>query len=62
MTAADDGRQIADINGAVGRAPVPPGRYTVQFANGMWRGVDVRPGETTTRSQRRDGTIVRTRK
>lgn len=47
VTAADDGRQIADINGAVGYAQVPPGIYNVQFANGTWRGVEVKPGETT---------------
>ncbi|MET0674395.1 MAG: VWA domain-containing protein [Bradyrhizobium sp.] len=47
VTAADDGRQVADINGAVGRAEVPPGIYNVQFANGTWRGVEVKPGETT---------------
>lgn len=47
VTAADDGRQVADINGAVGQAQVPPGIYNVQFANGTWRGVEVKPGETT---------------
>jgi Mg-chelatase subunit ChlD len=47
VTAADDGRQVADINGAVGHAPVPPGIYNVQFANGTWRGVEVKPNETT---------------
>lgn len=47
VTVADDGRQVADINGAVGYAQVPPGIYNVQFANGAWRGVEVKPGETT---------------
>lgn len=47
VTAAEDGRTITDINGAVGQADVPAGVYNVQFANGPWRGVEVKPGETT---------------
>jgi hypothetical protein len=47
VTAADDGREIFDINGAVGQAELAPGIYNVQFANGIWRGVEIRPGETT---------------
>jgi hypothetical protein len=47
VTVANDGRQVADINGAVGHAELPPGIYNVQFANGTWRGVEVKPGETT---------------
>jgi hypothetical protein len=27
---------------------VPPGIYNVSFSNGLWRGVEVKPGETTT--------------
>ena len=48
VTRADDGEQVADINGAVGHAEVPPGIYNVSFLNGVWRGVEVKPGETTT--------------
>lgn len=47
VTRADDGQQVADINGAVGHAEVPPGIYNVSFMNGLWRGVEVKPGETT---------------
>ncbi len=48
ITRAEDGQQVADINGAVGHAEVPPGIYNVSFANGLWRGVEVKPNETTT--------------
>jgi hypothetical protein len=47
VTRAEDGVQVADINGAVGHANVPPGIYNVSFQNGLWRGVEVKPGETT---------------
>jgi hypothetical protein len=47
VTAAEDGRETANINGAVGQAEIPPGIYNVQFANGIWRGVEIKPGETT---------------
>jgi hypothetical protein len=47
ITRAEDGQQVADINGAVGHAEVPPGIYNVSFSNGLWRGVEVKPGETT---------------
>jgi len=47
VTRAEDGQQVADINGAVGHAEVPPGIYNVSFTNGLWRGVEVKPGETT---------------
>ena len=47
VTRAEDGQQVADINGAVGHADVPPGLYNVSFPNGVWRGVEVKPGETT---------------
>ena len=47
MTRAEDGHQVADINGAVGHEEVPPGIYNVSFSNGLWRGVEVKPGETT---------------
>jgi len=47
VTLAEDGRQVADINGAVGQAEIAPGIYNVQFANGIWRGVEIKPGETT---------------
>jgi von Willebrand factor type A domain len=47
VTRAEDGQQVADINGAVGHAEVPPGIYNVSFSNGLWRGVEVKPGETT---------------
>jgi von Willebrand factor type A domain len=47
ITRAEDGQQVANINGAVGHAEVPPGIYNVQFLNGVWRGVEVKPGETT---------------
>jgi len=48
VTRAEDGVQVADINGAVGHAEVPPGIYNVGFLNGLWRGLEVKPGETTT--------------
>ena len=47
VTRAEDGQQVADINGAVGREDVPPGLYNVRFPNGIWRGVEVKAGETT---------------
>lgn len=47
VTRAEDGVQVANINGANGHAEVPPGIYNVSFANGLWRGVEVKPGETT---------------
>ena len=47
VTLAEDGRKVADINGAVGQAELAPGLYNVQFANGIWRGVEIKPGETT---------------
>jgi hypothetical protein len=45
---AEDGVQVANINGAVGHAEVPPGIYNVTFLNGLWRGVEVKANETTT--------------
>jgi hypothetical protein len=47
VTRAEDGVQVADINGAVGHEEVPPGIYNVGFLNGLWRGIEVKPGETT---------------
>jgi hypothetical protein len=47
VTRAEDGVEVASINGAVGHAEVPPGIYNVSFSNGLWRGVEVKPGETT---------------
>ena len=47
VTNADDAKQVADINGAAPKAELPPGIYNVQVANGVWRGVEVKPGETT---------------
>jgi hypothetical protein len=47
VTRAEDGVEVASINGAVGHAEVPPGIYNVSFLNGLWRGVEVTPGETT---------------
>jgi hypothetical protein len=44
---AEDGLKVADINGAVGHEAVPPGIYNVTFPNGLWRGVEVKPNETT---------------
>jgi hypothetical protein len=48
ITRAEDGTEVASINGAVGHHEVPPGIYNVSFANGLWRGVEVKPNETTT--------------
>jgi hypothetical protein len=47
VTRAEDGVEVVSINGAVGHAEVPPGIYNVSFLNGVWRGVEVKPGETT---------------
>lgn len=47
VTAAEDGREITNINGAVPQTEIAPGIYNVQFANGIWRGVEIKPGETT---------------
>ena len=47
VTRAEDGVLVADINGAVGHGEVPPGIYNVSFPNGLWRGVEVKPNETT---------------
>lgn len=51
VTDAQGGRQVADINGAHGGEgavqDLPPGIYNVEFANGVWRSVEVKPGETT---------------
>jgi hypothetical protein len=48
VTDAETGTEIVSINGANGKEEVPPGIYNVQFANGLWRGVEVKPGEFTT--------------
>jgi hypothetical protein len=47
VTRAEDGVEVANINGAVGHGEVPPGIYNVGFHNGLWRGVEVKPAETT---------------
>lgn len=51
VTNAEDGKQVADINGAHGGEgavqDLPPGIYNVAFANGLWRGVEVKQSETT---------------
>jgi hypothetical protein len=51
VTTPEDGVQVADINGAHGGEgavqDLPPGIYNVAFANGLWRGVEVKSGETT---------------
>ena len=47
VTRAENGVQVADINGAVGYAEVPPGIYNVGFLNGLWRGIEVKLGKTT---------------
>ena len=47
VTRAEDGAQVANINGAIGQEEVPPGIYNVTFENGLWRGVEVKPSETT---------------
>lgn len=47
VTTAEDGRESANLNGAAARADIAPGIYNVQFANGVWRGVEIKPGETT---------------
>ena len=47
VTRAEDDVEVVSINGAVGHAEVPPGIYNVSFLNGLWRGVEVKPGETT---------------
>ena len=48
ITDAETGKEIVDMNGASPKAEVPPGIYNVQFPNGIWRGVEVNPGEFTT--------------
>jgi hypothetical protein len=51
VTTPDDGAQVTAINGAHGGEgavqDLPPGIYNVAFANGLWRGVEVKSGETT---------------
>lgn len=41
------GQKVADINALWPVVELPPGIYNVTFANGLWMGVEVRPGETT---------------
>jgi len=48
VTDAETGVEVVSINGANGKEEVPPGIYNVRFANGLWRGVEVKPGEFTT--------------
>lgn len=43
----ETGVEVVSINGADGKGEVPPGIYTVQFANGLWRGIEVNAGEFT---------------
>lgn len=47
VTEAEDSTEVVDLNGADAEAELPPGIYNVQFANGIWRGVEINPGETT---------------
>lgn len=44
----EDGRLIKSISGAGARTELPPGIYSVKFENGVWRGVEIKAGETTT--------------
>ena len=48
VTDAETGTEVVSINGANGKEEVPPGIYNVGFINGLWRGVEVKPGEFTT--------------
>jgi hypothetical protein len=41
------GQRVQDINPLWPVVELPPGIYNVTFANGLWRGIEVRPGETT---------------
>jgi hypothetical protein len=42
------GQKVNDINPLWPIVELPPGIYNVTFANGLWMGVEVRAGETTT--------------
>jgi hypothetical protein len=41
------GQKVQDINPLWSVVELPPGIYNVTFANGLWRGIEVKPGETT---------------
>jgi hypothetical protein len=41
------GQKVADINPLWPVVELPAGIYDVTFGNGLWRGVEVRPGSTT---------------
>jgi hypothetical protein len=41
------GQKVGDINALWPVVELPPGIYNVSFANGLWMGIQVKPGETT---------------
>lgn len=43
---AASGRKITAISAVNPERQVPPGIYNVKFENGVWQGVEVKPGET----------------
>ena len=42
------GNEVGQLDAARMEIPLPPGIYEVRFAQSTWKGVEVRPGETTT--------------
>ena len=45
---AETGQQVGTLDSAKRELTLPPGIYEVRFGPASWRGIEVRPGETTT--------------
>ena len=45
---AETGQQVGTLDSAKRELTLPPGIYEVRFGAASWRGIEVRPGETTT--------------
>lgn len=60
---AESGKKVGTLSRVTLELPLPAGIYEVQFGSGRWKGIEVRPGETTTitpgelRLENRVGTV-----
>ncbi len=45
---AETGKQVAKLNSATREISLPAGIYEVKFGPASWKGIEIRPGETTT--------------
>lgn len=48
VISADTGQKVAQFNRVHTEVELPAGIYEVKFGPGSWKGIEVRPGETTT--------------